>query len=401
MQTIQNELPRQADAFVDSIGINIHLGAYGTMYVNDFPAVQSLLSGLGVRHVRDGIALNQPTICSEDKTLASQGIHFDFVSAIGETAAVLDPWASCVGSAIEAMEGPNEYDLSHPSTDSNWTGSLDTFQQALYTGVKGTSSGMTVLAPALTTQTAYASVGNLSGDADDANMHNYFAGRNPGTPGWGGTDAFGTYGSLPWNMALARQDTGSKPIYATETGYADQAGLLDAVSPATKARYTIRTFLEDWNAGVVRTYTYELVDESDDSYVSYGITDQSGNPKPAYTAMKNLIAHLADPGASFSPTPLAYTLTVPSSVHHTLLERRNGSYALVIWVEEPDWDPDTDTALPVATATATLQFTNTPHSVTATTFNDTGNVSTAPLAVTANSATLTVSDNVTIVDITP
>jgi hypothetical protein len=73
----------------------------------------------------------------------------------------------------------------------------------------------------------------------------------------------------------------------------------------------------------------------------------------------------------------------------------------VIWVEEPDWDPDSDSAISVATQTASLQFANTPHSVTTTTFDDAGNVATSPLSVTNASATLTVSDNVTIVDITP
>lgn len=400
-QTVQNELPRRADAFVDSIGVNIHLGAYGTAYVNNFPAVDSLLTSLGVRHVRDGIAFNQPTICGEDKQLAAQGIHFDFTTATTETAAMLLPWSYCAGSAIEAIEAPNEYDLSHPSSEGNWAGTLSAFQQTLYSGVKNVNGALTVLAPALTSQTAYASVGNLSSDADAANMHNYFGGRNPGSPGWGDTNQFGTYGSLRWNIGIASQDTGSKPMYATETGYADQAGQLNAVSPATKARYTMRTFLEDWNAGVARTYTYELVDENSDSFVSYGIVGANLTPKPAYTALKNMIAHLTDPGSSFSPTPLAYTLTVPSSVHHTLLERRNGSYALVIWVEQPDWNPDTDSAISVPTQTASLRFANTPRGVTATTFDDAGNVATSQVSVTNGGATLTVSDNVTIVDITP
>jgi hypothetical protein len=401
MRTFQNELPRPADAFVDSIGVNAHLGAYGTAYFNNFSAIASLLGGLGVRHVRDGIAFNQPTICDRDKQLAGQGIHFDFTTAADETSAELTAWAACVGSAIESIEGPNEYDLMHPSSDSNWAATLSDFQRRLYTGVKAVST-VPVLGPALTSQNAYASVGDLSSSADGGNVHDYFAGRNPGTGGWGDTDAFGTYGSLAWNIGLARQSTGSKPMYATETGYPDLVGaMLYAVPPATKARYTLRTLLEDWNAGVVRTYVFELLDENTDSFRSYGITDGSGNPKPAYTALKNLIAHLADPGAPISATPLSYTLTAPSSVHHTLLQRRNGSYALVVWVEQPDWNPDTNATIIVPTQTASLNFTAAPHTVTATTFDDSGNVTTAPLSVTNNTVSVTASDNVTIVDITP
>lgn len=397
--TFQNETPHTADGFVDSIGLNVHLGAYGSAYVNDFPAIQSLLVGLGVRHVRDGININQPSICNEDRELAAQGIHFLFTTAIAETSAVVTPWSSCVGSAIEAMEGPNEYDLTHPQSDTNWPATLDNYQNTLYSGVKAVAQ-IPVVSPALTSEGAYASLGNLSNVADYGNNHTYFLGRNPGTPGWGASDSFGTYGSIQWNLGVSGLPTGAKPLFVTEVGYADGPGIPYALPPATKARYTLRTFLEFFNAGAARTYLYELTDENSDEFKTYGLADLSASPKPAYYALKNLIAHLSDPGPSFATSPLAYTLTVPSSVHHTLLQRRNGSYALVLWVEQPDWDPTSNTTIPVAPETATLTFANVPHGVTQTTFNDTGNVSTSTLTA---SKTMTVSANinVTILDITP
>jgi hypothetical protein len=399
LRTIQSEMPRAAGAFVDSIGVNIHLGGYGTAYVNDFPAVISLLTDLGVHHVRDGVALNQPVLCNEDLQLASHGIHFDFITAPGQTTADLAAWSSCVGSAAESLEGPNEYDNSHPSSDGNWTATLSTFQKALYADVKATSQ-MTVIGPAMMTQSGYAALGDLSAFVDDGNVHDYFAGRNPGTGGWGGTDSFGTYGSLAWNLAIARQLTGAKPIYATETGYADAPGAQYAVPAATKARYTLRTLLENWNAGIVLTYVYELIDESNGSFGSYGITDSAANPKPAYVAMKNMIAHLADPGAPVSTQPLNYSLTVPSSLHHALLERHDGSYALVLWVEAPDWNVDAQSALAVARQNATLSFAAAPRTVTVTTFDDGGNVTTSPLTA-AKTLVVSAGPNPTIVDITP
>src|ERR1700760_3076035 len=43
-----------ADAFVDSIGVNVHLHNADTPYGN-FAAVREALQTLGVRHIRDGL----------------------------------------------------------------------------------------------------------------------------------------------------------------------------------------------------------------------------------------------------------------------------------------------------------------------------------------------------------
>src|SRR5579862_4501017 len=48
------EKAASADAFVDSVGVNIHLHYQDTSYSN-FPKVKQALLGLGLRHVRDGL----------------------------------------------------------------------------------------------------------------------------------------------------------------------------------------------------------------------------------------------------------------------------------------------------------------------------------------------------------
>ena len=386
------ETPRSADAFVDSAGVNVHLSSYATTYGN-FAAVSSLLVDLGVRHIRDGVAIGQPTVCAEDDQLAGAGIHIDLIAAANVGMPALAGWVACLGSAIDAIEDPNEYDASG---DANWVATLGAYAQLLYPAMKPA----TIVAPALTTEQAFVALGSLAASVDDGNMHDYFAGRNPGTPGWGGTDAYGGYGSLAFNLNLAAITSGGKPVMATETGYSDAADQY-AVPAATKARYTMRTLLEHWNAGVVRTYFYELVDEGAQPFSHYGLADATGNPKPAYVALKNLLAHFADPGGSFTTTPLAYTLNAPSSVHHTLLQKRNGRYALVIWVEQPEWNPNTSATIPVAPQAVTLSFAHAPSALAATVFDDGGNVSTSTLAASAGTATLQVTGSPTIVDITP
>jgi hypothetical protein len=393
MQTVTGtETPRSADAFVDAAGVNVRLANFTTLYGN-FSAIAPLLQGLGIRHVRDGTAIGQPSVCAEDTQLAAAGIHIDLITATNIAAPALASWLTCLGPAVEAVEDPNEYDASG---DAGWVATLGANAQALYPAMKP----MTVVAPALTTEQDFVALGSLAGSVDDGNMHDYFAGRNPGTPGWGGTDAHGEYGSLAYNESLAAITSGGKPVIATETGYSDAADQY-AVPAATKARYTLRTLLEHWNAGVVRTYFYELVDEGAQPFSHYGLVDAAGNPKPAYTALKNLLAHLADPGGSFALTPLAYTLTAPSTVHHTLLQKRNGRYALVLWVEQPEWDPNTSATIPIAPQTVTLSFAAAPAALSATVFDDGGNVTTSPLAASAGTASLPVTGSPTIVDITP
>jgi hypothetical protein len=392
------ETPGMADAFVDTAGVNIHLGFYGTLYGDNFSRVASLLQGLGVRHVRDGIEAAQSNLCSEYQQLASAGIHIDDETKPGTTAQTLAQAVSCAGTAIEAFEGPNEYDLSG---DPNWAATLVAAQRALYPAAKSVAPSVPVFGPALTTSAAYAAIGDLSSVEDYGNMHDYMAGRNPGNGGWGGTDQFGNYGSMAWNIAVAKQASQSKSILATETGYADAIGTSNAVPAATKGRYEMRTLLEHWIARVPRTYFYELVSNGSDQFSSYGLTDSSGNPKPAYTAIQNLLKHLSDPGPAFTTTPLNYAVGASSPVHHVLLQKRNGTYSLILWVEASEWNPVTAAPTAVTPQPVTLTFMKNPSSLNVLTFADDGTTQAGTLTATAGQATLTATNQVQIIDITP
>jgi hypothetical protein len=100
--------------------------------------------------------------------------------------------------------------------------------------------------------------------------------------------------------------------------------------------------LEQLLHGVSRTYVYELVDQGratagNDS--AFGLARMDGSPKPAFTALKNLIATLVDPGPQVPPQNLQFTLVGASSnVHHLLIAKRDGSYYLAFWLEEENYD---------------------------------------------------------------
>ena len=392
------ETPGMADAFVDTAGVNTHLAFYGTLYGNNFSRVLSLLQGLGVRHVRDGIEYAQTNLCSEYRQLASSGIHIDDITKPGDNATTIAQAVSCAGTAIEALEGPNELDLSGSST---WASTDVATQRSVYAAARSSAPSLTVFAPAVTTSGAYAALGDLSSVEDFGNTHDYMAGRNPGNGGWGGNDQFGTYGSMPWNINVAKQASQSKPILSTESGYADAAGTTNAVPPATKARYEMRTLLEHWLLGVRRTYFYELVNNGTDAFSSYGLTDAAGNPKPVYVAMHNLLTHLSDPGPAFTPTPLNYAVGAPAPVQHVLLQKRNGTYELILWVEAQEWNPVTATPIAVTPQPVTLTFMKTPTALNVLTFADDGTTQAAALSTTAGQATLSATNQVKIIDITP
>jgi hypothetical protein len=396
-QTTGAETARGADSFVDSVGVNVHLGYYGTLYGQNFNAVENLLVGLGVRHVRDGIYPGQTNLCSNFRQLASHGIHGDFIVGHWMSPNDVKTWDSCTAQTADAYEGLNEYNASHGS-DQNWAQTDRSVQQMLYSTVKATRD-VTVIAPSLTSEQAYGALGSVSGTSDVGNLHAYFAARNPGTSGWGGGNQFGVYGSLGYDLAIAAQPTGTKPIYITETGYGDTSNTV-YVPPATKARYTLRTLLETWNAHVPRTYIYELVDEGGGYFGSYGLTNGQGTIKPAYTAVKNLLAHLSDPGTAIVPGSLSYTIAGPVQVHHALFQKRDGSFVLALWLEAAEWDARTNSPIALSPQAAHLTFARTPSRLHTTSFDDAGNVTTATVAA-AGTISLNIGGSPTLLDIAP
>jgi len=94
-------------------------------------------------------------------------------------------------------------------------------------------------------------------------------------------------------------------------------------------------------------------------------------------------------------------ISAASSVHHTLLEKRDGSYRLLLWVEAPSWDPVAMTTLTVSPQQVVLSFGSAPSSISAVQFNDSGTTSTQALTTVGSVTTLSVTDDVTIVTIHP
>jgi hypothetical protein len=340
------ETPVSADSITDSVGVNIHLHYGNTVYGN-FPLIQDLLTDLGVRHTRDGLVDSSwQEYYQRHIALGQLGIRCLFITSPTQSSELLTSWPNRVPGAFEGYEGPNEYDLSG---DANWAATLKAFVPRLYRAVKSNpaTANFPVVGPSLTQPASYAQVAGLEQYFDSDNMHNYFGGRNPGTPGWGG----GGYGSIAYNVNNDRTAWPGKPILTTETGYITDTSISQGIPELVEGKYAPRMLLEQALHGVTRTYIYELIDEGSaiaGNSGAFGLARIDGSRKPAFTALKNLIATLADPGPQVLPQDLQFSLVGASSnVHHLVMAKRDGSYYLAFWLEEQDYDVNKRAEIPV------------------------------------------------------
>jgi hypothetical protein len=334
--------------------VNLHL-AYGNTAYGDVDRVSRMLASLHVRHVRDGVEAGRADLCAAAQRLASDGIRFTYITTPNLDGAGLTAWRRCVGRSIEAYEAPNEYNTSHPAGDGDWVATIRAYQRSLYRAVKSDPAlaDLPVIGPSFSTIAAYAQVGDLSASMDRGNLHQYFAGRPPGTDGWGD----GGYGSLRYGIAHAREVAGAKPLEVTESGYGT-AARPEMVPGAIAARYIPRMFFTQYNSGIERTYQYELFDEGGPPFDTYGLADAHGAPKPAFVALASIMQLLAAAGAPPHPSP-ALQVQVNAAggapVRHTLLEGRDGIY-LALWLESTAIDPATLREEPVPSAQATVSL---------------------------------------------
>ena len=132
-----------------------------------------------------------------------------------------------------------------------------------------------------------------------------------------------------------------KIMTATETGYSTSAEAGGCPAWFVEGKYMERLLFAYWLHGNInRVYPYEFIDEtvvtSDPNNLEnhYGLLDINGNPKPAFTALKNLISLFSDPGSTFSCGSLDWSMAnVPAGFQHVLYQKRNGAYYLVVWNE--------------------------------------------------------------------
>ncbi len=335
-------------AFVDTVGINTHFVDPGTPYPSHAGQLLGTLLQAHLRHIRDGALQSGGSVSPADqsalfRTLAGAGIHTDFITDPHAGPGFLHTFRARVAPAAEAFELPNE---PNDGRDPAWA---DHTRSALQ-GFRAAADGIPVIGPALVVLSAgqpgdnpYVTLGNQAALVDFGNIHDYAAGFSPGTSGWGNAAAppcqATRYGSIPFNLCEARAAFGTRPIMATEYGWATAAGRHGAVPDAVQANYVVRGLLLQAMAGVARTYIYQLVDSGSDAGQSMGLLRADLSAKPSFTALAALL-DLADDTGPGHPLGDIHLTGDLADVRCLLLRRPTGPNRLVAWVERPSYDPD-------------------------------------------------------------
>ncbi len=400
---------RSAGAFTESVGVNTHLGYDGTVYDRGWPVVRDRLVELGVRHVRDssyreGTKLDD--VVPRFNELAGLGVRGNLLAGdlLGRYGAgSIDEhlaWVKRnVPGFVESLEGPNEND--YPALDANWAVNLRAYQCEWARKIRGDDvlSTKTVIGPASHIERGFdAGLGDLSGCLDRGNLHPYPGGQSPDRT---------NFGDLSVSLDGARSTSGAKPVWVTESGYHNAVNCLgcghDPTSEQAAGVYLPRMFMENFRRGIPRTYAYELIDlladpEKDDLQSNFGLLRNDGSRKPGFVGLRNVMRILSDSGSATGT--LAYSLNCsdcPEAVRQVVLRKSTGDYYLVAWRETSVWNRTTRTNITNKPRYAELKL---PSSSELEVFDPSR--SSAPIeTTTAASHRLALTDNLTIVKITP
>ncbi len=405
---------RKADAFVDSIGVNLHLGYDnpGNPYGN-FEMVKTRLREMGIRHTRDsfeGPSYKQ-WIKDRHNDLGRSGIKGTFIVDGSRLTPIQNlEAADLMPDAVEAFEGQNEILNIYVKWDDAKRDAARKYQQDVFAAVKASPKwrNTPVLGPTCVGNDAYQALGDLSAWMDYGNAHSYPLGPAPAVP------KSGFFNELKGAQIVAP----GKQIFVTETGYT--TGTRDdgnqRVSMAAAAKYAPRLYLENFNRGMLRSYWYELADQGTDGSQesTFGLVTQTHAYKPQGTAIRNLTTLLKDasfdgktrkwvsPKPAFVPQKLDYTLTgATTNVHSTLLQKSNGKFYLCLWQEIDSYNIDNNVEADIVNPDASVVLNLKTPIASAVSYKPTASTTSSALTLSKNRINLSVPDQVLIVELTP
>ncbi len=357
-----------ADAFADSVGVNTHVMYSKTAYW-DLERVRTALRYLGVRHIRDGVrwytspsyAWYRDEQAKRYTSLARSGIGLNLLmpwpsGEVGTTRQALDVIAGLPG--VVSVEAANEWDLQGP---------FETWPQEIRAQTRETRAAMKAdpklrrtpfIAPSFGRNGSPVTAGDLSAHVDFGNSHPYMGGSRPEI------GEFPGQWSIQRHIDTLRAVSGTKPFVITETGYHTAANQTDRQKPVgadAGAAYLVRTLLEHFRLGATRTYVYELVDQYDDPELgnqeaNFGLFRNDWSPKPAATAVRNLLAVLRS-GRALRGQSLDYTVTGGDANLRTMaFAKSGGGFTLAIWRPEVLWNHATKQPIAVSDVPMTVTF---------------------------------------------
>ncbi len=338
----------RASDFLASFGVCIHMDAVQTRY-GDPHAVAAALGYAGLSLVRDmAYDIDVPA----DLVLAASGVRFDLIVDENPASAVADMIP--LGKSVAFFEGANEINMQPvPGVE----------------GVAGAVALQRNLLAAVRNTPAFASVPVIDSSLGGATPDDFLA--------YSGTTAYATYANLhtyapdgvtpheviPYALGGVAPAPGQATII-TETGYytLPNDSAWGGVSEAVQARLTLDTLLDNFKAGVPRTFLYELYDEGadpagTDREMHFGLFRADGTPKPAATALHNLTTILAGAGPGGNAAASLPGLTIsglPDTDMQVVLTRDARTVDVVVWAEPRIWDAAAHTAIQPDAAAVTI-----------------------------------------------
>jgi hypothetical protein len=182
--------------------------------------------------------------------------------------------------------------------------------------------------------------------ADYANVHNYI--YHPGSPGvadnktWNAADPtsacrvdglFRNYG-VTWAKhfrGYSETELITLPRVTTETG----CTIAGPITEDTQALNLLSMYLDQFKRGWSYTAVYLLRDRTDEGgNQSFGFFKPDYAPRKAAVYLHNLTTILADQGPNRKPGQLNYSIPEqPGTVHDLLLQKSDGTFALIVWNE--------------------------------------------------------------------
>jgi hypothetical protein len=351
-------------AFLGSLGVNTHV-AQGYDYTKYVPAlkylaVQEIRDAAG--HISDLESLHQQT-----------GVRIDIFNG-GDLQQLLEAGRTLAAAgALLSFEGPNEPNNFPIIYNGLSGGGLESwfpvaeFQRQLYAGVKSdpalarypvfhvSEGGAEIDNVGLQWLTIPTEVGTImpagTRFADYANAHNYVIGtchRYVDNQAWQAADP--NIGAC-WDGLLvefgrtwrghfrgySNAQLQTIPRVTTETGW---DSVSDPGGEAGQGKMLVNTYLSQYARGWRYTFVYELGDEEGGGG-HQGLFHKDWTPKLAATYIHNLTAILADTDGQAVVGKLDYSIPDrPPTVHDLLLQKSDGTLALVVWGEQVQGSSD-------------------------------------------------------------
>ena len=356
----------RATDFLDSIGTQSAISVRGENLKNTLACAQYL----GARWFRAGIEGDVP-VEQFIELHAQAGLRFSWGLGSGGTnisKLIATGRQMAAAGALLAFEGPNEpnnwgftYQGQTGGRDKSWL-PVAKLQSDLYRAVKSdpvlknypvwsiTEGGAETDNVGLQFLTIPDGTGALMPDgtrfADFANVHNYF--YHPNAPGladnktWNAADPsaackvdglYGEYG-VTWARhfrGYSEAELATLPRVTTETG----TTIGGPVTEEVHALNLLSLFLDQFKRGWSFTCVYLLRDRVDEAgNQQFGYYQPDYTPRKAAIYLHNLTTILADKNSLPKPGWLNYSIPEePATVHDLLLQKSDGTFALVVWSE--------------------------------------------------------------------